>query len=106
MIAGGVIGVLAPCLLSLIFNERAWDEYADYYGPGYHRLLGLLTQFPGMIPFFSAGLLAPRLATSSGSQSAHTTVFNREHWPAVSWLERFTDRRIDDAEIDARSQFF
>ena len=54
VIVGGVIGLLAPCLLALIFNQRTWDEYADYYGPGYERVLGLLTEFP--VPVLLGGI--------------------------------------------------
>ena len=54
VIAGSVIGALAPCLLSLIFNERTWDEYADYYGPGDARVHGLLTEFP--VPVLVSGV--------------------------------------------------
>ncbi|MCP4888465.1 MAG: hypothetical protein GY904_17855 [Planctomycetaceae bacterium] len=54
VIAGSVIGSLAPCLLSLIFNERTWDEYADYYGPGYARVHGLITEFP--VPVLVSGV--------------------------------------------------
>jgi hypothetical protein len=54
VIAGSLIGALAPCLFALIFNERSWGEYADYYGPGYHRIFGLLSEFP--VPVFLSGI--------------------------------------------------
>ncbi|WP_143544182.1 hypothetical protein [Rhodopirellula sp. MGV] len=41
-------------MFALVFNERSWQEYADYYGPGYHRLVGLLTEFP--VPMFLGGI--------------------------------------------------
>lgn len=54
VIAGGVIGVLAPCLLAFIFNERTWDEYAEYYGTGFELIFGLLMDV--LVPVLISGV--------------------------------------------------
>jgi hypothetical protein len=49
-----VLGLVVPFLLALIFNERSWEEYADYYGPGFARISGLLLEFP--VPVLVSGV--------------------------------------------------